>query len=110
ELRPPGEPLSPGQIYESNGPMLEAQLRAAGAGVERLPRVEDDPAAHRHALERALEADVVVTTGGVSVGPHDLVREIEADLGVEEVFWRVAVKPGKPISFGVRGATLVFGL
>jgi molybdopterin molybdotransferase len=46
----------------------------------------------------------------VSVGPHDLVREIEAELGVEEVFWRVAVKPGKPISFGVRGATLVFGL
>jgi molybdopterin molybdotransferase len=110
ELRPPGEPLSPGQIYESNGPMLEAQLRSAGAEVERLPPVEDDPAAHRHALERALEADVAVTTGGVSVGPHDLVREIEADLGVEEVFWRVAVKPGKPISFGVRGATLVFGL
>jgi molybdopterin molybdotransferase len=110
ELRPPGEPLSPGQIYESNGPMLEAQLRSAGAEVERLPPVEDDPAAHRHALERALEADVVVTSGGVSVGPHDLVREIEADLGVEEVFWRVAVKPGKPISFGVRGSTLVFGL
>ena len=110
ELRPPGEPLSPGQIYESNGPMLEAQLRSAGAEVERLPPVEDDPAAHRHALERALEADVVVTTGGVSVGPHDLVREVEADLGVVEVFWRVAVKPGKPISFGVRGATLVFGL
>ena len=110
ELRPPGERLSPGQIYESNGPMLDAQLRSAGAEVERLPTVEDDPAAHRHALERALEADVVVTTGGVSVGPHDLVRETEADLGVEEVFWRVAVKPGKPISFGVRGATLVFGL
>ena len=110
ELRPPGELLSPGQIYESNGPMVEAQLRSAGAEVERLPPVEDDPAAHRRALERALDADVVVTTGGVSVGPHDLVRETEADLGVEEVFWRVAVKPGKPISFGVRGATLVFGL
>jgi molybdopterin molybdotransferase len=110
ELRPPGERLFPGQIYESNGPMLEAQLRSAGAEVERLPPVEDDRAAHRRALERALDADVVVTTGGVSVGPHDLVRETEADLGVEEVFWRVAVKPGKPISFGVRGATLVFGL
>ena len=110
ELRQAGEPLSPGQIYEANGPMLEAQLRSAGADVERLPPVEDDPAAHRAALERALEADVVVTSGGVSVGPHDLVRGIEADLGVEEVFWRVAVKPGKPISFGVRGATLVFGL
>jgi molybdopterin molybdotransferase len=53
---------------------------------------------------------VLVTSGGVSVGPHDLVRRIEADLGVEEVFWGVAVKPGKPVSFGVRGETLVFGL
>jgi molybdopterin molybdotransferase len=110
ELRSPGERLSPGQIYEANGPMLEAQLRAAGAEVERLPAVEDDPDQHRLALERALQADLVVTSGGVSVGPHDLVRRVEADLGVEEVFWRVAVKPGKPISFGVRGATLVFGL
>ena len=51
-----------------------------------------------------------MTSGGVSVGPHDLVRAIEAELGVEEVFWRVAIKPGKPVSFGVRGETLVFGL
>jgi molybdopterin molybdotransferase len=110
ELRPPGERLSPGQIYEANGPMLEAQLRAAGAEVDRLPAVRDEPGEHRQALERALQADLVVTSGGVSVGPHDLVRQVEAELGVEEVFWRVAVKPGKPISFGVRGATLVFGL
>jgi molybdopterin molybdotransferase len=61
-------------------------------------------------LERGLAADVLVTSGGVSVGPHDLVRAIEAELGVEEVFWRVAIKPGKPVSFGVRGETLVFGL
>jgi molybdopterin molybdotransferase len=53
---------------------------------------------------------VLVTSGGVSVGPHDLVRRIEGELGVEEVFWGVAVKPGKPVSFGVRGKTLVFGL
>jgi molybdopterin molybdotransferase len=110
ELRRPGEPLSPGQVYEANGPMLETQLRSAGADVERLPTVADDPDEHRRALERALEADVVVTTGGVSVGPHDLVRQVEMELGVEEIFWRVAVKPGKPISFGVRGDTLVFGL
>jgi molybdopterin molybdotransferase len=61
-------------------------------------------------LGRGLAADVLVTSGGVSVGPHDLVRRIEAELGVEEVFWRVAIKPGKPVSFGVRGETLVFGL
>ena len=67
-------------------------------------------AAFEAALAHGLEADVLVTSGGVSVGPHDLVRRIEAELGVEEVFWRVAVKPGKPVSFGVRGRTLVFGL
>ena len=53
---------------------------------------------------------IATLSGGVSVGPHDLVRRIEAELGVEEVFWRVAVKPGKPVSFGVREGTLVFGL
>jgi molybdopterin molybdotransferase len=110
ELRRPGETLGPGQIYESNGAMLDAALRAAGAEVTALEPIEDDPAAHREALERALNADVVVTSGGVSVGPHDLVRSTLRGLGVEEVFWGVAVKPGKPLSFGVRGETLVFGL
>jgi len=110
ELRRPGEALGPGQIYESNGLILTAQLRAAGADVVVDPAVGDDEDAHRLALERALEADLVVTSGGVSVGPHDLVRRVEAELGVEEVFWRVAVKPGKPIAFGVRDGTLVFGL
>ncbi len=110
ELRAPGEKLNPGEIYEANGLIVSAQLVAAGAAVERLAAVTDDAHAHRDALERALQADVVVTTGGVSVGPHDLVRGIEAELGVEEVFWRVAVKPGKPVSFGVRERTLVFGL
>jgi molybdopterin molybdotransferase len=110
ELRAPGEPLEPGEIYEANGAMLEAALRAHGADVERLAPVRDDEDAHRDALARALESDVVVSSGGVSVGPHDLVRSVAAELGVDEVFWRVAVKPGKPISFGVRDATLVFGL
>ena len=110
ELRGAGEALDPGQIYESNGVMLAAALGAVGADVERLRSVRDDAGAHREALARALEADVVVTSGGVSVGPHDLVRATARELGVEEVFWGVAVKPGKPVSFGVRGATLVFGL
>ena len=110
ELRRPGEPLGPGEIYEANGLILAAQLASAGADVTRLPAVADDEEAHRGALERGLDADVLVTSGGVSVGPHDLVRRIEAELGVEEVFWRVAVKPGKPVAFGVRGSTLVFGL
>ena len=110
ELRRPGEALGPGQIYESNGLILTAQLQDAGAEVVVDPAVGDDEEAHRLALERALAADLVVTSGGVSVGPHDLVRRVEAELGVEEVFWRVAVKPGKPIAFGVRDGTLVFGL
>ena len=110
ELARVGAPLAPGQVYESNGLMLAAALDAVGAVVELLPAVADDESAHREALDRGLRADVLVTSGGVSVGPHDLVRRIEAELGVEEVFWQVAVKPGKPVSFGVFGATLVFGL
>jgi molybdopterin molybdotransferase len=110
ELRPPGESLSPGQIYEANGVLLEAQLASAGAEVDRTSAVVDEESAHRDALARGLEADVLVTSGGVSVGPHDLVRAILGELGVEEVFWGVSVKPGKPISFGVAGKRLVFGL
>ena len=110
ELRSPGEELCPGEVYEANGLILAAQLRSAGALPERLAIVADDEDAHRETLGRGLEADVLVTSGGVSVGPHDLVRRVEAELGVDEVFWRVAVKPGKPVSFGVRESTLVFGL
>ncbi len=110
ELRAPGEPLEPGQIYDANGFILAAQLRSTGAEVERLPPVADDEAATRVAIERGLAADVLVTTGGVSVGVYDLVRATEAELGVEEIFWRVAMRPGKPVAFGVRGRTLVFGL
>ena len=110
ELRAPGEPLGPGEVYEANGLMLAAALASAGATVERLPAVADDHDAHRAAIARGLEADVLVTSGGVSVGRHDLVRPVLAELGAEEVFWRVAVKPGKPVSFSVRGSTLVFGL
>ena len=110
ELAAPGEPLGPGEIYDANGFILATQVRSAGADVDRLPPVKDDPDATRAAIERGLSADVLITTGGVSVGVHDLVRAAESDLGVEEIFWRVAVRPGKPIAFGVRGRTLVFGL
>jgi molybdopterin molybdotransferase len=110
ELRAPGEPLAPGEIYESNSVALGAQLVSAGAEVTVLARVRDDEDATRAALERALDADVLVTSGGVSVGPHDLVRASLAALGAEEVLWRVAVKPGKPLAFSVRGSTVVFGL
>ena len=110
ELRQPGEALGPGQIYESNRPMLAAALGAAGARVEAIAPVADDEESHRVALAQGLECDVLVSSGGVSVGPHDLVRRVLAALGVEEDFWGVAVRPGKPLAFGTRGRTLVFGL
>jgi len=110
ELRAPGSPLAPGEIYESNSVLIAAQLAQENAEVELLPVVGDDAPALRAALERALRCDVVITSGGVSVGPHDLVRGTLAELGAVEVFWRVAVKPGKPVAFSVHGETLVFGL
>jgi molybdopterin molybdotransferase len=110
ELRPPGTDLSAGQIYDANRPMLAAALAGAGALVSQVPVAADTAAAHRAALAEALEHDVVISSGGVSVGEHDLVRGAARDLGVQELFWRVKLRPGKPLSFGVRDATLVFGL
>jgi molybdopterin molybdotransferase len=110
ELRSPGEQLEPGEIYESNTLALRAQLESAGAEVTVLQAVTDDEAATRAALRAGLQADVLVTSGGVSVGEHDLVRAALADLGAEEVFWRVAVRPGKPVAFATLGATIAFGL
>ncbi len=101
ELRPPGERLGPGQIYDSNGPLLRASLEAAGAEVTVVPTAGDTREAHREAISRALSHEVVISTGGVSVGGHDLVREVQRELGVRELFWRVAMKPGKPLSVGV---------
>jgi molybdopterin molybdotransferase len=110
ELRRPGERLEEGEIFDANGPMLDAALRTTGATIRRIPGAADTPEAHRAALERALEHDVVISSGGVSMGAHDLVRRVGSELGVHEVFWRVALRPGKPLAFGVHGSTLVFGL
>jgi molybdopterin molybdotransferase len=110
ELRQPGGPLAEGEIFDANGPMLKASLEASGAHVEQIRAPADTREAHRAALAQALKHDVVVSSGGVSVGAHDLVRGVGRELGVSEVFWRIALRPGKPLSFGVRDATLVFGL
>jgi molybdopterin molybdotransferase len=111
ELRQPGEALGPGQIYESNGLLLATALQLAGAVPAQLGVVADDAEEHERAMERALLGfDMLVTSGGASVGPHDLVREAQAKLRVEELFWGVAVKPGKPVAFGVRRDHLVFNL
>ena len=111
ELRAPGEPLGPGEIHNSNAPMLDALATADGAVTTTPQRLPDVRAATEAGLAGALETnDVVIVTGGVSVGPHDHVKPALAALGVEEVFWRVALQPGKPTWFGRRGSTLVFGL
>jgi molybdopterin molybdotransferase len=111
ELRQPGEQLEAGQIYESNGLLLATALQLAGAVPAQLGVVADTEDEHRRTMERALLGfDMLVTTGGASVGPHDLVRKVQAELRVEEVFWGVAMKPGKPVAFGVRRDHLVFNL
>jgi molybdopterin molybdotransferase len=111
ELRNPGDELAPGQIYESNGVMLAAQLTSAGAVPAQLGVVADTESEHRTTMERALLGfDMLVTTGGASVGPHDLVRKVQGELRVEEVFWGVAMKPGRPVAFGMRRGHPVFNI
>jgi molybdopterin molybdotransferase len=107
----PGRALAHGQVYDSNSHMLAAMLRAAGIRTVRVASVGDRPAALDRAVAAALRrTDVVLLTGGVSVGEHDYVRRVLKALRVREVFWRVRQKPGKPLYFGVRGKKLVFGL
>ncbi|HEX3317662.1 MAG TPA: gephyrin-like molybdotransferase Glp [Solirubrobacteraceae bacterium] len=111
ELVPAGAPLAPGQIHNTNGVALAALAGRLGAEVVQQDTVADDRAATDAALAGALEAaDVVLLSGGVSVGPHDHVKPALAGLGVQERFWRVELKPGRPTWFGVRGDRLVFGL
>ena len=111
ELVRAGEQLGPGQIYESNLTAIVTQSERAGAEVTAAEIVPDDRAATEAAFAAALAADVVVSSGGVSVGPHDHVKGALDALGVTEVFWRVAHKPGKPLWFGVAPAgALVFGV
>ena len=111
ELKQPGQELGPGEIYESNGLLLATALQLAGAVPAQLGVVSDDADELERAMERALLGfDMLITSGGASVGPHDLVRETQAGLRVEELFWGVAVKPGKPVAFGVRRDHLVFNL
>ena len=111
ELREPGASLAPGQIHNSNQPMLVGLALRAGAQAAPGPRLSDERPSTVAALAEALaSSDVVVVSGGVSVGPHDHVKPALTDLGVHEHFWRVALQPGKPTWFGTRGDTLVFGL
>jgi molybdopterin molybdotransferase len=99
-----------GQIVGSNGRALAAQCRQAGALPVVLPIVRDDRAKIRAAFEEALRADAVISSGGVSVGDFDFVKDALADLGVKQEFWKVAMKPGKPVTFGTKDGRALFGL
>jgi molybdopterin molybdotransferase len=110
EVIEPGEDLQPGQIRNSNAVMLQAQTARAGVPVQYLGIARDDVASLRPFLEQGLGHDVLLITGGVSAGKVDLVPNVLAELGVEAIFHKVSMKPGKPILFGRRGATLAFGL
>lgn len=115
ELRPPGAVLGPGQIHNSNATVLQALVtRCGGLWSSAGPAdglLADDLQATERSLARALsQSDVVIVSGGVSVGPHDHVKPALNRLGVTEHFWGVALQPGKPTWFGSRGETLVFAL
>jgi molybdopterin molybdotransferase len=112
ELVPPGAPLGPDQIVASSVFSVAALLAEAGAELIELALAADDLATQRRriAAARAAEADVLVTLGGASVGEHDLVREAFASEGVSLDFWRIAMRPGKPLVFGRSGAMRVVGL
>jgi molybdopterin molybdotransferase len=111
ELVPPfiGQPLQPGQIYESNGMALTAAAISAGSGAVNQVSAKDTPEDTKYALDALRESHIIIASGGVSVGDRDFVRSVVEEHG-ELNFWRVAIKPGKPLAFGRYGNALFFGL
>ncbi len=111
ELIEAGQPLTYGKIYESNSWMLNSALQISGYSNVTLSKVKDDYNSTVASLEKALlENDVVLISGGISVGDYDYVGKALLELGVEQVFYKVKQKPGKPLFFGKKGKTIVFAL
>ncbi len=111
ELIDPQDRLEYGKIRDVNTFTIQAALQEMGIKTLSSERVPDDPQKLLESVDRLLpSADVLIVSGGVSVGDFDFVKEIFEDAGVEKIFWRVAVKPGKPTFFGTKGEKLVFGL
>jgi molybdopterin molybdotransferase len=110
ELAKPGEKIQPGQIYDSNSVLLQSLLKRSGAVAASAEHCRDDSDSLRAAMQRAAENEILIVSGGVSVGEHDLVQKTLRDLGATIDIWRVAIKPGKPFLFGQLGRCFVFGL
>jgi molybdopterin molybdotransferase len=110
ELVMPGDQPGPDQIVASNLFALEAMARAEGAEVRMLPIARDTEDDLRQVFQLAEGADLIVTIGGASVGDHDLVGKVAADLGLERAFWKIAMRPGKPLMAGRLGPSLMLGL
>jgi molybdopterin molybdotransferase len=110
ELVKPGGKLDPGQIYESNSALLNALLQRCGTAVNSAEHCHDERESLLHTIERGTKSDILIISGGVSVGEHDLVKDALRELGAQIEIWRVAIKPGKPFLFGNIGECAVFGL
>jgi molybdopterin molybdotransferase len=105
-----GEKLARGQIYNSNGPQLSALLKSDGIEPCLLGIAKDEPKELKRAIEKGLLNDIFLISGGVSMGDYDLVPDILKHLGVKEIFHKVNIKPGRPLFFGRKGKTLIFGI
>ena len=110
ELRNLGSERRPGTIVNSNAHTLAAMVKEAGGVPVRLPIVGDSLEAIEASLRDGLTADLVITTGGASMGDYDFMREAMTRLGVENIFWKIRIKPGKPVGFGVAGGTPLISL
>ncbi|HSH37139.1 MAG TPA: molybdopterin molybdotransferase MoeA, partial [Chthoniobacterales bacterium] len=110
ELAPPGTELRAGQIYDANTPLLAALVRRCGAAVASAEHAVDDERATTNAVRRGIDSDVLIVTGGVSVGARDFVKPAVVAAGGEIAVWRVSLKPGKPFVFGRANNCAIFGL
>lgn len=110
EIAPAGARLKPGQIYDCNTPLVVSLLQKTGAQAVALSKKKDNLASIRSAVRLGLKQDVLIVCGGVSVGKYDYVKKAFELEGVKEIFWKINIKPGKPVFFGKKGKTLVFGL
>ena len=110
EIVPADKMPGPGQIRNSNGPAMFGFLKSLGLAPVNLGSVSDDIRATREAIEEGLKHDVLIVTGGVSVGSYDFVEDVLSELNVKVHLNKIAVKPGKPTVFGTRGSSMVFGM